>query len=163
MSSRHLAVVGAILLGSVLTACTSSGGQNSTDTLPNSAPVPAASNAAPAPSQPPPSAAPVAGSVVASSSRPSSIAGIWQPSDGSALKTIEDGGACTGMYYDGTTPLDIGGPMTCVLSQNESNGYYILVVRQPPNQASYQVRFSGDNTMTMYTSANLKIVTLTRQ
>jgi hypothetical protein len=79
------------------------------------------------------------------------------------VKTIADSGACTGMYYNGTTPLDIGGPMTCTLSQNQSNGYYVLVVRQPPNQASYAVRFSGDDSMTMYTSANLKIVTLARQ
>lgn len=79
------------------------------------------------------------------------------------MKTIANSGACTGMHYNGTTPLDIGGPMTCTLSQSHSNGYYVLVVHQPPNQASYAVRFSGDNTMTMYGSANLKIVTLTRE
>jgi hypothetical protein len=67
------------------------------------------------------------------------------------------------MYYNGTTPLDIGGPMSCTLGQNDSAGYYVLVVRQPPNQASYEVRFSDDNTMTMYTPASVKIVTLTRQ
>lgn len=65
------------------------------------------------------------------------------------------------MYYNGTTPLDIGGGMTCTLSDSESGGYYQMVVSQPPNQITYQVKFSGDS-MTLV-SGGQEIVTLTRQ
>jgi hypothetical protein len=65
------------------------------------------------------------------------------------------------MYYNGTTPLDIGGPETCALSSSQSNGFYTLVVNQPPNSASYQVNFSGSQ-MTL-SSGGRTIVTLTKQ
>ena len=89
------------------------------------------------------------------------ITGMWSASDGSATKIVNDDGSCSGMYYNGTTPLDIGGGMTCTLSDAESDGYYTLVVSQPPNQASYQVMFDGDD-MVM-SSGGVDIVTLTKQ
>ncbi|TFD13138.1 hypothetical protein [Cryobacterium sp. TMT4-10] len=89
------------------------------------------------------------------------ITGMWTASDGSATKIVNDDGSCSGMYYNGTTPLDIGGGMTCTLSDTKSNGFYTLVVSQPPNQASYQVRFDGDD-MVM-SSGGVDIVTLTKQ
>ncbi len=94
------------------------------------------------------------------SSQPSMV-GTWSASDGSATKIINSDGSCSGMYYNGTTPLDIGGPETCALSSSQTGGYYTLTVRQPPNQASYQVSFSG-NTMVL-SSGGGTIVTLTKQ
>ncbi|MET0930600.1 MAG: hypothetical protein ABWX74_13855 [Aeromicrobium sp.] len=91
------------------------------------------------------------------------IAGTWSASDGTETKTIGEDGQCTGMYYNGTEPLDIGGGMLCMLSEAETDGYYTLVVRQPPNQASYRVQFDGDDAMTLLTSGGGEIVTLTRQ
>ncbi|KAA1380494.1 hypothetical protein [Aeromicrobium fastidiosum] len=92
-----------------------------------------------------------------------SIVGVWSASDGSVTKTITEDGQCSGMYYNGTEPLDIGGGMSCTLSDAETDGRYTLVVRQPPNQASYQVAFDSDDQMTVYTSGGTEIVTLTRQ
>ena len=89
------------------------------------------------------------------------ITGMWTASDGSATKIVNDDGSCSGIYYNGATPLDIGGGMTCSLSDAESNGFYTLVVSQPPNQASYQVKFDGDD-MVM-SSGGVDIVTLTKQ
>ena len=91
------------------------------------------------------------------------ISGVWLPSDGSGVKTISTDGSCAGMYYNGTTPLDIGGPMSCALSETEAGGYYTLVVRQAPNQANLRVSFQTDDTLTLYTSSGEEIVTLTRQ
>ena len=81
------------------------------------------------------------------------IAGNW----------ITDDGRCQGMYYNGTTPLDIGGGMTCSLgSKKDTNGRYALVVSQPPNQASYSVEFTGSDTAVVY-SGSTKIYTMTRR
>jgi hypothetical protein len=90
-----------------------------------------------------------------------SITGVWSASDGSATKVINEDGSCSGMYYNGTEPLDIGGPMTCALSSSDASGYFSLIVRQPPNQATYEVQFA-DNTMTL-SSGGTEIVTLTKQ
>lgn len=89
------------------------------------------------------------------------ITGNWSTSDGSATKTISDDNSCSGMYYNAGKVLDIGGPETCTLSSGSQDGMYSLVVRQPPNQETLGVKFSG-NTMTLYSSGQ-KIVTLTKQ
>lgn len=89
------------------------------------------------------------------------IVGVWSPSDDSGLKIIDGNGACSGMYYNNGSPLDIGGPMSCALgSQQSSDGSYLLVVTQAPNQASYPVLFAGDS-FTLY-SGN-QVITMTRQ
>jgi hypothetical protein len=90
-----------------------------------------------------------------------SIVGIWSASDGSATKTINEDGSCSGMYYNAGKVLDIGGPETCSLSQTANNGDYSIVVRQPPNQETLQVKIDG-STMTLY-SGGTKLVTLTKQ
>ena len=89
------------------------------------------------------------------------IVGVWSPSDNSGLKIIDDSGACSGMYYNNGTPLDIGGPMSCALgSQQRSDGSYLLVVTQAPNQASYPILFDGDS-FTLYSGS--QAITMTRQ
>lgn len=91
------------------------------------------------------------------------ISGMWVPDDGSGIKTINSDGTCSGMFYNNGQPLDIGGGMACTLSETETDGFYTLVVRQPPNEATYRVSFDGDDAMTMHTSVDQPIVTLTRQ
>lgn len=92
-----------------------------------------------------------------------SIIGVWSPDDGSGIKTVNENGQCSGMYYNGTTPLDIGGGMTCQLGNESSDGTYTLVVLQPPNERTYHVRFDGSDTAILQDSAGNVIVTLTRQ
>ena len=72
------------------------------------------------------------------------LAGIWQPDDGSGTKIINEDGSCGGMYYDSGRPLDIGGVATCTLGDKATDGAYSLVVRQPPNEATYLIRFDDD-------------------
>jgi hypothetical protein len=67
--------------------------------------------------------------------------GVWIAPDGATAFILENG-VCSGMYYNGSVPLDIGGGMTCAYAGNT------LVVSQPPNQISYKVYYSGD-TMTI--------------
>lgn len=100
-------------------------------------------------------------SLTSCSSTPT-LAGTWTPSDGSGTKIINADGSCTGMYYNGTAPLDIGGPETCTLSSSTSNGAYTLVVQQSPNTMSYRATFSG-NTLDLSTMTGIHIVTLTKQ
>jgi hypothetical protein len=65
------------------------------------------------------------------------------------------------MYWNNGTPLDIGGPMHCTLGSHQaSDGSYLLVVQQPPNQASYAVTFHGDNFTLISGGVS---ITLTRQ
>lgn len=92
---------------------------------------------------------------------PPALAGVWQPDDGSAVKTILEDGTCSGMYYADGRPLDIGGSATCVLGSEGAGGGYPLVVEQPPNRASYDVTFDGEDTMVLDTGAGT--VTLTRR
>ena len=99
--------------------------------------------------------------VLAGCSAAPSIAGTWAASDGSPTKIIDGSGNCSGMYYNGTKPLDIGGPETCTLSSSATNGHYTLVVRQPPNQETFDAAFDG-NTMTLSMGGSV-IVTLTKQ
>lgn len=79
-----------------------------------------------------------------------SIEGVWQPDDGTGVKTIRADGTCTGMYYNQGRPLDIGNVATCQLSSSPGDdGSYTLVVEQAPNQASYGVTFDGHDQMTV--------------
>lgn len=94
---------------------------------------------------------------------PPNITGMWAPDDDSGVKTISSNGTCAGMYYNNGQPLDIGGGMTCTLSETATNGFYTLVVRQPPNEITYRVSFDGDDAMTLHNGAGQPIVTLTRQ
>ena len=92
---------------------------------------------------------------------PDAIVGVWSASDGSGLKLVDGNGACSGMYYNNGSPLDIGGPMSCALgSQQDTDGSYLLVVTQAPNQASYRVLFDGDS-FTLYSGD--QAITMTRQ
>ncbi|OCG73578.1 hypothetical protein [Microbacterium sediminis] len=88
---------------------------------------------------------------------------MWQPDDGSGVKTIAEDGSCTGMYYNAGQPLDIGGGMTCTLGSEENDGAYVLVVSQPPNEASYLVRFDGNDTAVVMSQSGEPLVTLERQ
>ncbi len=91
-----------------------------------------------------------------------SIEGVWQPDDGTGVKTIRADGTCTGMYYNQGRPLDIGNVATCQLSSSPGDdGSYTLVVEQAPNRASYDVRFNGDDQMTV--DFGRTSVTLVRQ
>ncbi|MDO5863456.1 MULTISPECIES: hypothetical protein [Paenarthrobacter] len=94
---------------------------------------------------------------------PPSLTGNWKADDGTAMKVVMPDGRCKGMYYSGGKPLDIGGGMTCSLSdKKDSKGRYSLVVSQPPNQATFQVEFSGNDSATLYSGSN-KLFTMARQ
>lgn len=90
------------------------------------------------------------------------LVGIWQPDDGSGTKTINEDGSCSGMYYDSGKTLDIGGVATCTLGDKTSDGAYALVVRQPPNEMTYQIKFDDDDTAVLMTKSGSPIVTLSR-
>lgn len=92
-----------------------------------------------------------------------SIVGVWQPSDGSGIKTVQESGACEGMYYSQGAPLDIGGPMTCSMGESANDkGRYTLVVSQPPNTATYTLDFADDDHVTVYQGGS-EVVRLSRQ
>lgn len=89
---------------------------------------------------------------------------MWQSDDGSGIKTVNSDGSCSGMYYNNGKPLDIGGGMSCVLGEKpQDDGTYVLVVRQPPNERTYNVRFEDADTAVLMSSSGSVIVTLTRQ
>lgn len=91
------------------------------------------------------------------------LTGNWSADDGSGTKVINEAGACRGMLYSGGKPLDIGGGMSCSLSDKKgSNGRYSLVVSQPPNEASYQVEFSGNDSATVYDRAGARLYSMKR-
>lgn len=90
------------------------------------------------------------------------LAGIWASSDGTPDKVISDSGQCSGMYYHNGKPLDIGGPMHCTLGEAQEDETYRLVVQQSPNQTSYSVTFTGNDTMELSQNGQT-IVVLTRQ
>lgn len=93
------------------------------------------------------------------------LAGNWLADDGTGMKVILENGQCTGMYYSGGEPLDIGGGgMMCSMSSDkDSRGYYTLVVTQHMNQTTQYVKFDGDDTATVYDSARNKLFTMKRQ
>lgn len=96
---------------------------------------------------------------------PPSLAGNWRADDGTGMKVINSGGACSGMYYLGPgDPLDIGGPMSCSLSSEEgSDGRYSIVVTQSMNQQTLTVAFDGDDEATVYDGAGNRLFSMTRQ
>ena len=98
-----------------------------------------------------------------SMSQADDIVGNWQPSDGSNMKTILENGACSGMFYSGSQPLDIGGPMTCSFSENkDSGGWHTMVVSQPPNQKTIRLKFTDANTVEVADNAGNSLFTMTR-
>lgn len=95
---------------------------------------------------------------------PPSLVGNWSADDGTGTKVIMSNGMCSGMFYNGGEPLDIGGPMTCSFSTNKSgNGRYALVVTQSMNQTTQYVAFDGKNKAKVYDSAGNLLFTMTRQ
>lgn len=83
--------------------------------------------------------------------------------DGTGMKVITSNGACSGIYYSGGEPLDIGGPMSCSLgSEKDANGRYSLVVTQTPNQQTLKLSFTGDEEVAVY-SAGDPPITMTRR
>ncbi|MFT4259314.1 hypothetical protein [Microbacterium sp.] len=91
-----------------------------------------------------------------------SLVGVWQGDDNTGLKTVESDGRCSGMYYNGDEPLDIGGGMTCQLGEKRDDGSYLLIVRQPPNERTYVVTFPDEDTAVLSGDTGV-VVTLTRQ
>lgn len=92
------------------------------------------------------------------------LTGNWKADDGSGLKVIRSNGACSGMYYNGSQPLDIGGGMSCSLSSKKgSDGRYSLVVSQPPNEETLEVAFNGNDQATIYDTAGKRLFSMTRQ
>lgn len=91
------------------------------------------------------------------------LTGNWTADDGTATKVISEAGACRGMFYNGGKPLDIGGGMTCSLSDKKgTNGRYTLVVSQPPNQSTYQVEFNGNDAATVYDGSGARLYSMKR-
>jgi len=91
------------------------------------------------------------------------LTGNWAPDDGTGTKVISENGACEGMFYSGTKPLDIGGGMSCSLSDKKnSKDRYSLVVSQPPNKASYEVQFNGDDGATVFDSSGTRLYSMKR-
>lgn len=106
----------------------------------------------------------VLGLTACGSDGPPDHTGMWSASDGSGIKTLGAGGDCSGMYYSDGRPLDIGGGMTCRLSEEaHSDGTYTMLVRQPPNERTYRVSFPDEDTMVLLDSSGSEIVTLTRE
>ncbi|MCG8916274.1 hypothetical protein L6E12_10780 [Actinokineospora sp. PR83] len=110
-------------------------------------------------------AAPGGGNAQAGGLRdPSIILGQWTSSDDQGLKSFTgNGGPCEGFFYANGQPLDIGGPMTCVISnQPDAEGRYTLRVTQRPNQSSYRVRFNSTDQATVYDANGTALYTLKR-
>ena len=92
-----------------------------------------------------------------------SIVGNWRADDGTGTKVITSNGACSGMFYNQGEPLDIGGPMSCSMSESKSsNGRYAMVVTQFMNQTTQYIEFDGSDTAKVYDSAGNLLFTLTR-
>jgi hypothetical protein len=83
---------------------------------------------------------------------PGILVGSWTSSDNTGVKTFgASGDRCEGFFYNGGQPLDIGGPMYCLLSsQPDSLNRYTLQVTQKPNQATYKVGFDSTDQATVY-------------
>lgn len=102
---------------------------------------------------------------VSSASESPTLVGSWTPSDGTSTKVFNEGGSCRGFFYDSSTgrPLDIGGPMECQLSSHaDDSGQYKLLVTQSPNEATYLVKFSGDDAATVYSKNGKELYSLSR-
>lgn len=91
------------------------------------------------------------------------LTGNWAPDDGTGTKVLTESGACEGMFYSGTKPLDIGGGMSCSLSDKKnSKDRYSLVVSQPPNRAAYEVQFNGDDGASIFDSSGNLLYSMKR-
>lgn len=133
MNTRHparFALLLAIAAIPLLVGCAPSPVES---TVPEDEPIvadePAPQEEPPAAEAPPAEAEPPAGGPTASEPGADPY-GIWTAPDGSSAYLAPDG-SCSGMYYNNGSPLDIGGPMTCVIDGDK------ILVRQPPNQATY--------------------------
>jgi hypothetical protein len=93
----------------------------------------------------------------------STVVGNWTASDGTGNKSFSSDGQCDGVFYDQGKPLDIGGPMSCALSEKpDSNGLYTLRVTQSMNKATYKLRFDSTDHATVFDSAGRKLYELER-
>ncbi|MEV5961486.1 hypothetical protein AB0L70_06955 [Kribbella sp. NPDC051952] len=93
----------------------------------------------------------------------STVVGNWTASDGTGAKSFSSDGQCDGVFYNQGKPLDIGGPMTCALSEKpDSNGLYTLRVTQSMNSATYQLRFDTTDHVTVFDSSGRKLYELDR-
>lgn len=90
--------------------------------------------------------------------------GTWRASDGTGTKTFGgNGGQCSGLYYHGGEPLDIGGPMTCAISgKPDERNRYDLQVAQGPNRTTLKIAFDSDDHATVYGPNGEPLVELTR-
>ena len=89
---------------------------------------------------------------------------MWAPSDGTSLKKFGANGTCSGVYYAGGKPLDIGGPMTCQLSQGQNSaGRYTLDVTQGPNESTYLLAFDSEDRVTVYSNSGARLYAMTRK
>jgi hypothetical protein len=93
----------------------------------------------------------------------STVVGNWTASDGTGNKSFSSDGQCDGVFYNQGKPLDIGGPMSCALSEKpDSNGLYTLRVTQSMNKATYKLRFDSTDHATVFDSAGQKLYELER-
>ncbi|MDX6260250.1 MAG: hypothetical protein QOH84_1938 [Kribbellaceae bacterium] len=93
----------------------------------------------------------------------STVVGNWTASDGTGNKSFSSSGQCDGVFYDQRKPLDIGGPMSCALSEKpDSNGLYTLRVTQSMNKATFKLRFDSTDHATVFDSAGRKLYELER-
>ncbi|MEV0252036.1 hypothetical protein AB0H76_36005 [Nocardia sp. NPDC050712] len=94
----------------------------------------------------------------------SAIVGSWAASDATGTKTFtSSGGRCDGFYYSQGRILDIGGPMTCVISERPNGqGRYSLVVTQSPNRSTYTIEFRGADHAIVYDSTGARLYELER-
>lgn len=94
----------------------------------------------------------------------SAIAGTWTASDGTGTKTFStSGGICDGFYYAQGQPLDIGGPMTCVISTKaDAQGRHTLVVTQSVNRSSYKIEFADEDHATVFDNSGTRLYELER-
>ncbi|WP_045440770.1 hypothetical protein, partial [Nocardia seriolae] len=92
------------------------------------------------------------------------LEGTWQSSDGTDAKIYRGSGQpCSGFFYSGSKPLDIGGPMTCSLSQKpDPQSRYTLLVTQSENHGSYKVEFGDRDHANVYDATGNQLYQLTR-
>lgn len=94
---------------------------------------------------------------------PTDIVGLWQADNGDLIE-VGANGACNGLIYNHGEQLDIGGPMTCQIGSNpDSDGRYLLLVVQKPNEKQLLVEFVDDDHVQLYTSSGRDYLSLTRR
>ncbi|MFL6126860.1 hypothetical protein [Actinophytocola sp.] len=82
---------------------------------------------------------------------PGILVGSWQSSDDVAKTFSGNGGPCEGFFYSNGQALDIGGPMTCVVSSRpDGDGRFTMRVTQQPNRASYKVLLESADQVAVY-------------